>query len=248
MAARASRRHRPSLINALIQQANAVRELHERYHKLSKKLGISPGSTIGQGKVRDRVALVALSQKIDHPPLRDLCHAIEDSIGLSTVRLQGLAFTLAAAPAKRPNEYLERPDLAPVRDILATLIECDQGGITPKILRAFRQRQRKAAPAQRKQRRTAAVIYQHGSRSYSIDGSQPVTVSREEDNALTAFAKARASLDTKGLEKEGVSNPSRVMNQLSKKFPGKIQKPGRGQKGKGYYVCVRPARKNVPTT
>jgi hypothetical protein len=65
-------------------------------------------------------------------------------------------------------------------------------------------------------------------------------VSAEEENALAAFQQAGGALDTKALGNAGVSNVSRVMKQLSRKFPGAVRLPG-DDKGTGYYICVRPA-------
>lgn len=82
---------------------------------------------------------------------------------------------------------------------------------------------------------TPTVIH-HGERSYSHAGNRPIIVSNEQHNALRAFAAAKAALDTKALENSGVSNVSRVMADLARKFPGAVQFPE--GKGTGYYVAV----------
>jgi hypothetical protein len=84
------------------------------------------------------------------------------------------------------------------------------------------------------------TIWYHGERSYSIDRLNPVTVTIEENSLLTLFVERDAALDTATLtRKSGVTNVSRVMGQLAKKFPGAMRNPGRKGKGEGYYASVR---------
>jgi hypothetical protein len=81
-------------------------------------------------------------------------------------------------------------------------------------------------------------IYHHGERSYSLGDNPPVVVTTEEHRVLRAFGTKKRALDTKEIL-EYVENPSRIMAQLDRKFPGAVRRPGR--KGDGYYVRVEPA-------
>jgi hypothetical protein len=93
-----------------------------------------------------------------------------------------------------------------------------------------------------KQPADSPTIWHQGGRSYFIDGRDPVTVTLEEDNILTVFAKRDEARDTKRLADEsGVTNVSRVMGHLAKKFGDAVRTPGRKGKGDGYYARVRPA-------
>src|SRR5262249_46340428 len=51
----------------------------------------------------------------------------------------------------------------------------------------------------------AAIVWYHGGRSYSTDGQTPVLVSAEQHNALSAFLDRDQALETKVLEKKGIS-------------------------------------------
>jgi hypothetical protein len=93
------------------------------------------------------------------------------------------------------------------------------------------------APRRRARRKKLATVWYHGDRSYSTDGHAPVIVPAEQHNALKAFLDSEVARSTKHLENAGVSNVTKVMKILAKKFPGS----GRGpkDKGDGYYIRVR---------
>jgi hypothetical protein len=81
------------------------------------------------------------------------------------------------------------------------------------------------------------TIWFHGEQSYSTDEKTPINVSNEQHNALKAFLDKNQALDTPALEKAGITNVSKVMTALDKRFPGAVQKPQ--HKGDGYYIRVR---------
>jgi hypothetical protein len=86
---------------------------------------------------------------------------------------------------------------------------------------------------------TPSIIWFHGEQTYSSGGKRPISVSNEAHNALRAFFKRKVALTTSQIAEEGVSNVSRVMTAISKKFPGCVQIPS--GKGTGYFVRVRKA-------
>lgn len=87
---------------------------------------------------------------------------------------------------------------------------------------------------------SSVTVWHQGGKSYSLSKGRPIVVSTEEHNVLTAFLNNCRALDTKELQKFA-ANPSRVVAQLEKKFPGSVQKPSR--KGEGYIIQVRPVLK-----
>jgi hypothetical protein len=84
---------------------------------------------------------------------------------------------------------------------------------------------------------STATIWFHGGQSYSIDGTTPKAVSREQHNALKMFLDTGQAITTRALENAGVSNVAKVMKKLDTAFPGAIRKPKK--RGDGYYICVR---------
>jgi hypothetical protein len=89
------------------------------------------------------------------------------------------------------------------------------------------------------------TVWYHDGRSYSIDGETPFLVPVEQHNALRAFLDHVEALDTKALEKKGVSNVSAVMGTLACRFGDAVRLPK--AKGEGYFVRVRTARESTPT-
>jgi hypothetical protein len=89
------------------------------------------------------------------------------------------------------------------------------------------------------------TVWHHGGRSYSTDGKMPFLVPNEEHNALSAFLDRGEALDTKALEKNGVSNVSAVMGKLARRFGDAVRLPK--VKGEGYFVRVRTAEQGTPT-
>jgi hypothetical protein len=89
------------------------------------------------------------------------------------------------------------------------------------------------------------TVWYHGGRSYSADGRTHSLVSTEQHNALSAFLDCDQSLDTKALEKKGISNVSSVMQKLAKRFGDAVRTPKK--KGEGYYIRVRTVRQDIPT-
>jgi hypothetical protein len=98
--------------------------------------------------------------------------------------------------------------------------------------------QRVGPPAEGQISGQLQTIHHHGNRSYSLGNWAPIIVTAEEHSALRAFAEHRAALNTKALEGY-VSNVSRIMGQLVRKFPGAVRRPVR--KGDGYYIEVKAA-------
>jgi len=80
------------------------------------------------------------------------------------------------------------------------------------------------------------TIWSHGDRCYSFLGSRPGKVPRAWDDVLKAFVDGNIALDTSDLE-EHASNPSSVIANLAKRFPGAVEKPM--HKGAGYFIRVR---------
>jgi hypothetical protein len=84
------------------------------------------------------------------------------------------------------------------------------------------------------------TIWYYGDLSYSADGQHPRKVSREMHNLLKAFLNKDQAIDTPGLEDAGVSNVTTVITKVEKIFgAATVRRPGRSQKGAGYYVRVR---------
>jgi hypothetical protein len=92
---------------------------------------------------------------------------------------------------------------------------------------------------------TLPTVWYHGGRSYSADGQTHSLVSPEQHNALSAFLDCDQSLDTKALEKKGISNVSSVMQKLAKRFGDAVRTPK--NKGEGYFIRVRTVRQDTPT-
>jgi hypothetical protein len=90
-----------------------------------------------------------------------------------------------------------------------------------------------------------STVWYHGGRSYSTDGETPSLLPTEEHNALSAFLDRGEALDTKALEKAGVSNVSAVMGKLSRRFGDGVRLPK--AKGEGYFVRVRTTAQSIPT-
>jgi hypothetical protein len=91
----------------------------------------------------------------------------------------------------------------------------------------------------------AATVWHHGDRSYSTDGQTPFLVSPEQHNALNAFLDRDQALETKALEKKGISNVADVMRKLARRFGGAVRLPA--SKGEGYFVRVRTVKQGTPT-
>jgi hypothetical protein len=84
------------------------------------------------------------------------------------------------------------------------------------------------------------TVWRHGKGSYSDDGRNPVTVSKAADSVLAAFMEADKALSSEELGRY-TDNVSQLMGSLDIKFPGRVRRPGRKNKGAGYFVRVRPA-------
>lgn len=82
-----------------------------------------------------------------------------------------------------------------------------------------------------------ATIWYHAERSYSVDGCNPVVLSREQHNILKAFLNSDVALGHAALTNAGVSNVAKTIKGLASKFPGTIRTPA--SKGEGYYIRVR---------
>ncbi len=100
------------------------------------------------------------------------------------------------------------------------------------------QTQRSPAPA-------VPTIWHHGDRSYSRDRINPIVVTYDEDNILQTFLDSGKAMDTREVaNKSGVSNVSRTIGGLCKKYAGvfvdAIRTPHDGKKGTGgYFIFVR---------
>jgi hypothetical protein len=81
-----------------------------------------------------------------------------------------------------------------------------------------------------------SAIWYDGERSYSMDNAQPIVVSATEHAVLQEFLGSDAARDTAAL-KELAENPSKVIGQLAKKFPGAVRRPA--AKGDGYFILVK---------
>jgi hypothetical protein len=91
-------------------------------------------------------------------------------------------------------------------------------------------------PANAPKMAPAPTVWYHGERAYSADGRTPTVVSVEQHNILQAFLDRDIALDTPALQTVGVSNVSKVMTAIEKRFPGTVQQPER--KGAGYRIRV----------
>jgi hypothetical protein len=91
------------------------------------------------------------------------------------------------------------------------------------------------------QRSVQPTVWYHGGHSYSRDGLRPVKVSNEMHNVLKPFLDGNIAINTKELQKSGVSNVASVIDKLVKKFgespDGPICRPA--AKGDGYFIRVR---------
>jgi hypothetical protein len=84
---------------------------------------------------------------------------------------------------------------------------------------------------------TPITLYYHGERSYSTDGQTPTKMTLEQHKFLKAFLDRDIALETKELEKEGISNVSKVAGKINERFRASVKLPeGRGA---GYYARVR---------
>jgi hypothetical protein len=87
------------------------------------------------------------------------------------------------------------------------------------------------------------TVWFHGGRSYSTNGCAPVSVPAELHNVLKLFLDGDEARTTKELGKD-VSNPTRVIDKIVKKFGAAIvRRPVKGQKGDGYFIDVRSLEK-----
>jgi hypothetical protein len=88
------------------------------------------------------------------------------------------------------------------------------------------------------------TIWYHGGRSYSTDGLTPIIVSNEQHNVLQQFLDLNIALDTKSLEKAGVSNVSTVVTKIANQFRSDaVRRPGPNGKGDGFHIRVRSVSK-----
>jgi hypothetical protein len=90
------------------------------------------------------------------------------------------------------------------------------------------------------------TVWYHGEHVYSADmtGRDPVVVTDEEHDVLTAFARKQIAMTRADIEKSAnVTNAPRIMKQLAKRYHGRfaaaVRRPGVKGKG-GYFVRVRP--------
>jgi hypothetical protein len=133
-------------------------------------------------------------------------------------------------------------DLPPIPPRLVAALDKAGAGLEGEVSKALTAT--RAAPGDRQEQAVPppcappAVLWYHGGLSYSADGERPKKVSKQQHNVLTAFLDSKQALDTRSLKNLGVANPTKVVGQLAKKFPGTVDTPDR--KRDGYFIRVRP--------
>jgi hypothetical protein len=98
------------------------------------------------------------------------------------------------------------------------------------------------------------TIWWHGEKSYSTGGKTPLSVSQDMHQILHLFCDKLRSLTTPQIEEamgwdEGDKPENAVaimMNKIAKMFgPNTMRRPGRENRGKGYFISVRKAENQL---